>query len=227
MDGQLPGGHPSQQQYPSPKQGKSTSETPAGFCAGSTRLATVWFSAKEWRMNCWSLGWLAMKATESACGGTGSLRTVLPMSCSVAVVSPMRLEGSACFILALRSCWARMALIMSRVLSCGMGSWTCEVGFSTVVWTVVFCCTGGESDPMKRIGGLIARAAIRGLLWAALSMTEAQKATGKTIGVRSKRRRSVRPMIGPMLVNDKASEEIVDKLGGGLRSCTDGDPKTA
>src|SRR5579859_4044135 len=34
MDGQLPGGQPSQQQYPSPKQGKSTSGTPTGFCAG-------------------------------------------------------------------------------------------------------------------------------------------------------------------------------------------------
>lgn len=124
MNGQLPGGHPSQQQYPSPKQGKSTSETP---------VTTVSFSAKEWRMDCWSLAWLARKAKESPCGSTGSLRTVPPMPYSTAVLSLMGLEGSACFVLALRSCWARMALIMSRVLSCGMGSWTCEVGLSTVV----------------------------------------------------------------------------------------------
>jgi hypothetical protein len=193
MEGQLPGGHPSQQQYPSPKQGKSTSETPTGFCAGPAGLTTVRFSAKERRMDCWSLGWLA---TESACRDAGSLRTVLSMSCSVAVVLLMRLEGSVCLTLASRSCWARMALIMSRVLSCEVGSWACEVGFSTVVWTVVFCRTGRESDPMKWTGGLIARAAIRGPLWTPLSMAEAPKANAKTIGMRSDRRRSVKAMIG-------------------------------
>lgn len=77
MDGQLPGGHPSQQQYPSPKQGKSISGTATGFCAGSLApgavgtATTVWFSAKERRMDCWSPGWLARKAKESACRGTG------------------------------------------------------------------------------------------------------------------------------------------------------------
>jgi hypothetical protein len=208
MDGQLPGGHPSQQQYPSPKQGKSTSKTPAGFCAGlpaagaAGAATTVWFSAKDWRIDCWSLGWLVRKAKESACRGTGSLRTVPPVPCSRAVLSLMGLEGSACFVLALRSYWARMALIMSRVLSCEMGSWMYEVGFSTVVWMVVFGCVGRKSGPMKRTGCLTACAAIRGLPWTALSITEAQKAIAKTIGVRSDRRRSARPMIGAIVVND-------------------------
>jgi hypothetical protein len=94
---------------------------------------------------------------------------------------------------------------MSRVLSSGMDPWACEVGFSTVVWTVVFCRTGRGSDPMKWIGGLIARATTRGLLWTPLSMVEAQKANAMTIGMRSDRRRSVKPIIGysTMLVNDK------------------------
>jgi hypothetical protein len=227
MDGQLPGGHPSQQQYPLPKQGKSTSETPAGFCAGppaagagaAGTATTVWFSAKEWRMDCWSLGWLARKAKESACGGTGSLRTVLPVPCSRAVLSLMGLRGSARFVSALRSYWARMALIISRALSCEMGSWTCEVGFSTVVWMVVFGCVERESDPTKWTGGLMA---VRGLPWTALSMTEAQKATAKIIGVRSDRRRSVWPIIGAIVVNDL---EIFDELEGELCSCTDGDRK--
>ena len=218
MDGQLPGGHPSQQQYPSPKQGKSTSGAAMGFCAGSPAAGavgtatTVWFSAKERRMDCWSLGWLARKAKESACRGTGS------------VLSLMGLEGSACCILVLRSCWARMALIMSRALSCEMASWTCEVGLSIVVWMVVFGCVGRESDPMKRTGGLMACAAIRGLFWTALSTTEAQKATEKTVGMRSDRR-SVRPMIGTIVINDQVSIEIFDELEGRLCSCTDGDRK--
>jgi hypothetical protein len=213
MDGQLPGGHPSQQQYPSPKQGKSTSGTPTGFCAGAVGTATtVWFSAKERRMDCSSPGWLARKAKESTCRGTGS------------VLSLMGLEGSACCVLVLRSCWTRMALIMSRALSCEMGSWTCEVGLSTVVWMVVSGCVGRESDPMKRTGGLMAFAAIRGLFWTALSMTEAQKATEKTIGMRSDRRRSVRPMIGTIVVNNQVSLEIFE-LEEGLCSCTDGDRK--
>jgi hypothetical protein len=175
-------------------------------------------------MDCWSLGWLARKAKESACGGTGSLRTVLPMPCSRAVFPLTGLEGSVCPVLALRSCWARMALIMSRALSCEMGSWTFGVGFSTIVWTIVSRCTGRESDPMKRTGGLLECAAICGL-WTALSMTEPQKATAKTAGMRNDRRRSVRPMIDPILVNDQVSLEIFDELEGGLCSRTDGDPK--
>jgi hypothetical protein len=172
-------------------------------------------------MDCWSLGWLARKAKESPCRGTGSLRTVLPMPCSRAVLSLMGLEGPACFVLALRSYSARMALIMSRVLSCEIGSRTCEVGISTVVWMVVFGCVGRESDPMKRTGGLMAC----GLPWTALSMTEAQKATAKTIGVRSDRRRSVRAMIGAAVVNDQSSLKIFDELEEELCSCTDGDRK--
>jgi len=164
-------------------------------------------------MDCWSPGWLARKAKEPACSGTGS------------VLSLMGLEGSACCVLALRSCWARMALIMSRALSCEMGSWTCEVGFSTVVWMVVFGCVGRESDPMKRTRGLMACAGICGLFWTALSMAEAQKATEKTIGMRGNRRRSVRPMIGTIVANDQVSLEIFDELEGGLCSCTDGDRK--
>jgi hypothetical protein len=198
MNGQLPGGHPSQQQYPSPKQGKSTSGGP---------VTTVPLSAKERRMDCWSLGWLTK---ECACGSTGSLRRVLPTSCSTAVLWPMGLEGSACFVSTLRSCRARIALIISKVLSCGMGSRTCEVGLSAIVWTVVFCGAGRESDPMERTGGLMACAAIAGLPWAALSMTEAQRAPTKTMGMRSNRRGNVRAMIGTILVVDRVSRKIFD-----------------
>ena len=77
---------------------------------------------------------------------------------------------------------------------------------------------------MKRTGGLMACAAIRGLFWTALPMTEEQKATKKTIGMRSDRR-SVRPMIGTIVANDQVSIEIFDELEGGLCSCTDGDRK--
>jgi hypothetical protein len=88
------------------------------------------------------------------------------------------------------------------------------MGFSTAVRMVVFGCVGRESDPMKRTGGLMACAAIRGLFWTALSMAEAQKATGKIIGMRSDRRRSVRPMIGTIVVNDQVSPGIFDELEG-------------
>lgn len=86
---------------------------------------------------------------------------------------------------------------------------------------VVFGRAGRESDPMKRTGSLMTCAAIAGLPWTALSITEAQKATAKTIGMRSDRRGSVRPMIGTILVIDQVSLEIFDELGGGLCSCTE------
>jgi len=114
---------------------------------------------------------------------------------------------------------------MSRALSCEMGSWTCEAGPPAVVWMVVSGCVGRESDPMKRTGGLMASAAIRGLFWTALSMAEAQKATENTIEKRVNRRRSVETMIGTIVVNNQVSLEILDELKVGLCSRTDGDRK--
>jgi hypothetical protein len=113
---------------------------------------------------------------------------------------------------------------MFRAMSCEMGSEPCNKGFSTIAWTLAFCFAGRESDPMKRIGGLIAWAAIRGLLWTSLSVAETQKASAIPMEIRSDKRRSVRPMIGTILVNNRVLE-IFDELKGRLYSYTDEDLK--